>query len=612
MKTRFAQFSICLIILISMSGTVLILADSGNVETDPVQKSILFLLDASGSMQNNDPDRLAIDSIAQLIYSLPSNYRVGFIAYNTEVTASQPFLENDRRALIMKTANEVIYSGYTNAGAGLEQAMKLLKKEDSAEQSIVILSDGEIFMTDDVKTEESVQQFQKMRKQAKKQGIKIHVIGLGKEMEDSVGNIFSAAKVTGGGSYHAPFAVDIQQAIDSILKLQLQIKRTTAAVIESNGETEKLTIRLPEYAYKARILLTANAEIKNLKTDLSAADAKQFNGERYSLIEISKPSTTEAKISFQGQPGSQIKVELITEYQVMPQIETSYTDAVPAGTTSKKYERTAHIKVNYKDAQNQSIPVLADELFQFEKIKMSVNGEDITLSLMEGSLSFDYPSPVDEQLTVGFDFSELPTNILSGFKTEIQLSGAPALPTPVPLPPPVPEPNYTPVFIAGGVGLILIILVITLLILRKRRRQRPLPMPEEAIPAPSKFSYTGKLNIYISKTPSGYDIPPLSFSLFRLSPNRVLSLGDILKECNVEEAMEGANKIFFKSGANRSLILTNSSDCTIMRSREILMKNRSYSLTIDAKLDIAFEDEYSELTLHYKDLKPSEMRASAL
>ena len=33
-------------------------------------KEVVFLLDASGSMKTNDPNRYAIDSIAQLIYTL--------------------------------------------------------------------------------------------------------------------------------------------------------------------------------------------------------------------------------------------------------------------------------------------------------------------------------------------------------------------------------------------------------------------------------------------------------------------------------------------------------------------------------------------------------------
>ena len=37
------------------------------------------------------------------------------------------------------------------------------------------------------------------------------------------------------------------------------------------------------------------------------------------------------------------------------------------------------------------------------------------------------------------------------------------------------------------------------------------------------------------------------------------------------------------------------------------MKGKSYQLFTESKVDIAFEDEMSELTFQYKDLKPSEM-----
>ena len=42
---------------------------------------IIFLLDTSASMNAQDRDREAIDAIRQAVYSLPSDYRVGLVAY---------------------------------------------------------------------------------------------------------------------------------------------------------------------------------------------------------------------------------------------------------------------------------------------------------------------------------------------------------------------------------------------------------------------------------------------------------------------------------------------------------------------------------------------------
>ncbi|MFR5862557.1 MAG: VWA domain-containing protein, partial [Flavonifractor plautii] len=81
-----------------------------------IQKAVVFTLDASNSMNGNDRNRLAIDSIAQLIYSLPSNYVVGVVAYNTDVVAAQGMADSGSRDSIMRAADSVRYTGSTNAG----------------------------------------------------------------------------------------------------------------------------------------------------------------------------------------------------------------------------------------------------------------------------------------------------------------------------------------------------------------------------------------------------------------------------------------------------------------------------------------------------------------
>lgn len=74
-------------------------------------------------MNGNDRNRLAIDSIAQLIYSLPSNYVVGVVAYNTDIVAAQGMADSGSRDSIMKAADSVRYTGYTNAGTGLTEGV---------------------------------------------------------------------------------------------------------------------------------------------------------------------------------------------------------------------------------------------------------------------------------------------------------------------------------------------------------------------------------------------------------------------------------------------------------------------------------------------------------
>ena len=193
-KTKFCIFLLCLLLWVIKPIFV-----NAAEETDLNTKAVVFVLDTSGSMQQNDPKGYARDGIAQLIYTLPTNYEVGFVAYNTEISASQPLVENDQREQIMKAAGEVKYRGYSNAGAGLEQAVEFLEESRAVEKHIVLLSDGEFLCSSEEETDLSRQIYQEATQRAEEDKIRIHVIGLGEEMEDRDNSIFQAAGRTQGG-----------------------------------------------------------------------------------------------------------------------------------------------------------------------------------------------------------------------------------------------------------------------------------------------------------------------------------------------------------------------------------------------------------------------------
>lgn len=156
----------------------------------------------------------------------------------------------------------------------------------------------------------------------------------------------------------------------------------------------------------------------------------------------------------------------------------------------------------------------------------------------------------------------------------------------------------------------LIILVMMILVLRKKKMKKAQSIHIERIneftnmekTESNKYYYKGKFNIYITKNKTGIDIPPLTFNLFRLSNGRKITLFEILKELKIEEIFEGSEKIIFQPGENKKLIMRNNSDSTIIKNREIILKNTVVEIYIDSKIDIIFEDEKSEMMLQYKDI----------
>lgn len=568
-------------------------------------KSVIFLLDASGSMKSNDPGRFVIDDIVQMIYTLPTEYQAGFVAYGAEITAEQGLAGNGGRNNVAAAVKGVEYKGYSNAGIGLQRAVELLLEDAGKDRHIVMFSDGEILMDSQEMTEASGALFQSAVGQAEEAGITIHVLGLGEDMEDMGNSIFDAAHRTVGQSCHAAQAEDIRKAISQVLVEGLAIKRSTVAVVEAGGEMETVGVELPyAYADKLRILLTSNAPIQNVSANFQAESARQFNGERHALIEIEDPSGGELEIRFEGIPGSQVEIYVIPEYYVDVRAEVIYTDRVPeeAGDIQGDnimaekdayYQRTARILYTFSRADNENILLWNTDYFQHNKISVTVNEETKELALNEGRLQ------IEERVTdsciyeAWFDYSQLPVNVVGTDSARVELEGAP------PLPEPQEEPK--PPYLLIGASIVLVLILMTIVLLWLRRRPKPVPAPLEERPEPSRYSYVGMLKLYITRTRAGYDIPPLSFNLFRTSAGRVISLQEIIKNCDVKEEFAGAEAIYFKAGPGRTLILTNNSDCTIMKNREILMKKQSYQLPLDSKVDISFEDEISELTFQYKE-----------
>lgn len=569
-------------------------------EEQSQEKAVIFLLDTSGSMKTNDPERLALDSIAQLLYSLPSNYGVGLATYSTEAALLQGGVENSRRSEVMELAEDVVYQGYSNAGAGLACAVEALAGTHVKEKYIVMLSDGEILLKEDVETQESQQMYQTALERAREQGIIIHVIGLGEDMEDLDNTIFKAAAATGGKSWHTSQATGIQGAIDAVLA-EMGVKQSTVAIVDAGGGEENVIVELPYFrADRIRVLLTGSAQIQNLNSAFQAESARQINGDRYSFLEIERPADGHLEIGFEAAAGTQIRINAIPEYAVFPKVEVTYEDKLPEEEESLYYQRTAKLSYTFYSVENPSASLWESEFFEHGKITLDRGGEAEELSLHAGVLEMRESVSAADKYEVYFDYSKLPVNVIGDNCVTVSLEAPPAVPVEEPKPQSIP----IGVWVAGGILLAAVLVCIVLILYI--RRSKPVPAPEEERPQPSKYSYVGKVNMYITRTKSGYDIPPLYYNLFRLPAGKVLSLQEILKECEVSEEFPGAKDIYFKPGMNRSLILTNNSDCTIMKSREILMKNKSYQLALGAKVDISFEDEISELTLQYKDLKSSE------
>lgn len=211
------------------------------IPTHAAETEVVFLLDTSNSMNSQDKDRLAIDGIRQMIYSLPSDCRAGLVAYNTAIQ-SVVGLDAGMDELEAKL-DAVQYSGYTNAGDGLTQAIGLFSQKEGVNRFVVMVSDGEIIMDSDQATQASRTLFNDAAAQAKARGIKVYIEAIGKELSNPQLHIFNAAEITDGAIYWAGPEKPLSEIANQLLFDRFGILHRSAGA--ADGDNGNLHVELP-------------------------------------------------------------------------------------------------------------------------------------------------------------------------------------------------------------------------------------------------------------------------------------------------------------------------------------------------------------------------------
>lgn len=123
-----------------------------------------------------------------------------------------------------------------------------------------------------------------------------------------------------------------------------------------------------------------------------------------------------------------------------------------------------------------------------------------------------------------------------------------------------------------------------------------------------KYDFSGKIVIYVLKNVDEEDIPPTSISLYNREGKEPFTFAWVMDKCRISTNLMDADKIIFSGGKNNTLCVRNNGDATIFSGKDILLRNKKYSLNYDEKLLLIFNNGEVELEIHYKNIKPSERK----
>lgn len=581
---RFCAGIACVIMFFCFTSTFAFAKESAVAE-------IVFVLDTSGSMNTNDPSRLAADGINQMVHSMLSNVDVGFVAFGDEVTDVVPLTGHAGREKLTQQVSTATYTGYTDAGGALETAVGLFSKSSPTEKYIVILSDGEIAMKTKDATDRSVAQYASAVAAAKDKSISIFTIGLEDELADINNSIFDAAKQSGGKTYYAPTANDLQNTINTILWTDLGFRKSAVASVMATGGEDHISVNLPGAgADTVRILLFSSASVRNIGINCTAEEMQIYSGKKFGIVELKKPSSQNIEVRFTGGGGERVSAELVTEYRAVAAAAVTYEDDV----NYERVLRTATVTLTLNNAENSNENLLDDPYFEGEDILLEVDGktqESQEVKIRNGVACFTRPVSETETLRITASLPHLALNLFPLEPVTLELESLP------------PPPDYRPLWITLGVLAVAVAGIAVFLLSRRVKIQKRLQQPE--VPK-SIYDFAGKLNLYVTHTSNGTDVAPQTFRLYRQFSKKEISLASILEQCGIKLEFRGAATIMFQPGANHSLIITNKSDCTLLKGHELIMRDHSYPIYFEEKMTIIFEDELSELTMIYKNVKPGD------
>lgn len=532
-------------------------------------KEIICLLDTSVSMKDNDPNRLAPDCVSIILDIALSEDEVGFVSYNDNVQCVEP-LGSDRNE-ILNSINSVTYEGYTNAGAGLEKAISLFSNEENKERYVLFITDGEIMLPNDADTLNSISLYEKTLQEATNKNIKIITVAIGGKQNAPDVNVYGSDKQK---IYESNTANDLLQIIRQILYDDLGFQKISVStgIIQNNS----IDIDLPINANLLRnvkVLITSNGLLNNVAINYNAKDRILYKGKQYALLELINPQNNKLALNMDFNSSNYINVDLLIEMvaNIKTNIELSSKD-------------TAAVKIIPVSKDDETLYLLRDPYFENKNIRIDIQGNSILSKVENGEICFTMPitEEQNDNIEANVHYEDLGINMKAP-KVLLQM----------------PQRNN---YIFYIVSIIVGIFFIVVILLWNKKSRRPV----DDVKTISPYEYAGKLKIYITKLKEDIDIAPMEYNLYRRFSREEISLAEILHQCGIELKLEGADKIIFSPGAQKALVLANNSDCTILKNRELLIKNYNTMIYYNERFYITFEDEFSEAILEYRSIKPSE------
>ncbi|MBR1645459.1 MAG: VWA domain-containing protein [Selenomonadaceae bacterium] len=539
-------------------------------------REIVFVINTGQSMAKSDPSHVVEESLLWSAKIFNADDELGIIAFKDAPIVVRPLSK-------IKDAPADFhfeYSGESNAGAALLSALDLLTSKFHSEKSIVVISNGEIFLGNSAANLDSLKNFQAGLQQAKWWNIPVYIINLRYYGEPQ--------------NYHS-FAADAKE----IPCAHSELMTTLRTVVHDDFHAAQFVLTPKptngQFTCKIPFVAAKRLEFLLLSSNVGTVEPKNFYVEKTTrknfikIFEVNSPTTDEFSFDMNFPEGTGLTLDVLAEIE--GELQTNLMPQLFA-------ENVLEITPVHGDEK-----IFGNKFFDDKNIRVQLDGEIFTGQIFDGTIKVGVGENEELSLQKVF-FEDAGITFLGNDTAQIKIAGQ----------------NFF--MWALTAAAILVILILSGLLYRKNHLPAtgnfstgktsaidPRKIPSLVKIKPSlirnkNFSYKGELLVYVTKN-SDEDFPsPKTFNLFRLNSSAPIDLAKVLKTLHVETDFQGAQKIIFSPSAN-GVYVENLSDCTLVKMNEPIANGEFVELQHEESIDIATADRLTELIVTYRSLKPN-------
>lgn len=537
-------------------------------------REIVFVLNASWSMNTYDPFHTAPESIIWGAQNFSEEDEVGIITFRENVNVIRP-LSKIKDNSVGKFS--VDYYGQSDAGAGLLSALDMLTPKFHTQRDIIFITNGEI------NSPQSTVNFKAGLEQAKWLKIPVYYINLRYNVDPQNYRSYK-------DDYVKEFPINYNELMTTVRTIIQGDWKTPHMEFPTNtASTGRLDFEVPvDSAERIRIsLLSSRAGtgiLRNTQPDF------EIQGEHIKFFEIKSPKTKNFEMTVEFPEGTGLTLDVIPTVRGKLDIQgvrriflDDFLEITPV------YENDPETKI------------FSNEHFEGKTLPLLINNREVLGTINDGVIRVPFNDD-DEFISLQkINFEDIGIDFEGKYATQIR----------------VPFIDYW-AWLLTIIGLSIIGFLSWHIHKKAKllRIENPHAMFEIDEPKTNsdvknlpkvvnndKFTYSGKLMIYVIKTPNGDDIPPREFNLFRMNSAQV-PLEYILEQCDIDENFKSVPNILINPAKN-CIIVENKSDCTITKRNILVENNKQVELYYDDSINIVTEDETAEMILQYKSLKPN-------